>query len=109
MNQNQTESKPPSVEEPREEGLDETACCASSDTPRTDEFNRRWLQGFGDYPEYARTLERALRNLADAVGAMRVPQTIEDAALQIHVTLGPPLTAARKILSHNSVLSQPNL
>jgi hypothetical protein len=26
MNQNQTESKPPSVEEPREEGLDETTC-----------------------------------------------------------------------------------
>jgi len=26
MNQNQTESKPPSVEEPRDEGLDETAC-----------------------------------------------------------------------------------
>jgi hypothetical protein len=60
MSQNQTESKPASVEEPRDEGLDETTCCASSDTPRTDEFNRRWLQGFGDYPEYARTLERAL-------------------------------------------------
>jgi len=29
MNQNQTESKPPSVEEPREEGLDETACSPS--------------------------------------------------------------------------------
>ena len=28
MNQNQTGSKPPSVEEPREEGLDETACYA---------------------------------------------------------------------------------
>jgi hypothetical protein len=26
MNQNQTESKPQDVEEPREEGLDETAC-----------------------------------------------------------------------------------
>lgn len=31
MLKNQTESKPPSVEEPRSEGLDETACCASSD------------------------------------------------------------------------------
>jgi hypothetical protein len=29
MNQNQTESKPLSVEEPREEGLDETPCSAS--------------------------------------------------------------------------------
>lgn len=29
MNQNQTESKPVSVEEPREEGLDETTCSAS--------------------------------------------------------------------------------
>jgi hypothetical protein len=29
MNQNQTESKPPSVEEPRDEGLDETACSPS--------------------------------------------------------------------------------
>ena len=28
MNQSQTESKPPRVEEPREEGLDETACSA---------------------------------------------------------------------------------
>jgi hypothetical protein len=28
MNQNQTESKPPSVEEPRDKGLDETACSA---------------------------------------------------------------------------------
>ena len=29
MNQNQTESKPPSVEEPREKGLDETPCSLS--------------------------------------------------------------------------------
>ena len=29
MSHNQTESKPPSVEEPRDEGLDETTCCAS--------------------------------------------------------------------------------
>jgi len=29
MNQNQTESKPPSVEESREEGLDETTCSRS--------------------------------------------------------------------------------
>jgi hypothetical protein len=44
----------------------------------------------------------ALRNLADAVGAMKVPQTVEDDALQIHVTLGPALAAARKILPENS-------
>jgi hypothetical protein len=30
MNQNQTESKPQDVEQPREEGLDETACSESS-------------------------------------------------------------------------------
>ena len=30
MNQNKTESKPASVEDPREKGLDETTCCASS-------------------------------------------------------------------------------
>lgn len=29
MNQNKTESKPQDVEEPRDEGLDETSCCAS--------------------------------------------------------------------------------
>jgi ferredoxin len=29
MNQNQTESKPPSVEEPADEGLDKTICCDS--------------------------------------------------------------------------------
>lgn len=34
MNQNQTESKLQDVEEPRDEGLDETACCAS--------FNFEW-------------------------------------------------------------------
>jgi hypothetical protein len=34
MSQNQTESKPPTVEEPREEGLDETPCssCGGSGT-----------------------------------------------------------------------------
>jgi len=31
MNQNQTESKPPSVEEPRDKGLDETTCSRLSD------------------------------------------------------------------------------
>jgi len=30
MNQNQTESKPPSVEKPADEGLDETTCSLSS-------------------------------------------------------------------------------
>jgi hypothetical protein len=33
MNQNQTESKPQDVEEPREEGLDETACSACGNDP----------------------------------------------------------------------------
>ena len=42
MNQNQTESKPPSVEEPREEGLDETTCSPSSDTPETDTAVKTW-------------------------------------------------------------------
>ena len=46
------------------------------------------------------TATAALRNLADAVGAMKVPQTVEDAAMQIHITLGPALTAARKILEN---------
>jgi hypothetical protein len=52
MNQNQTESKPLSVEEPREEGLDETACSAG---PLTAEMIREMLGHIpfdvGDMPD----------------------------------------------------------
>lgn len=44
-------------------------------------------------------LLRSLRNLADAVGAMRVPQNFAEAGLQVSVTLGPALKAARATLA----------
>jgi hypothetical protein len=45
------------------------------------------------------SLEAALRRLADAVAKMKVPQTREDAALLVLVTLGPALDAARSVLA----------
>lgn len=69
-----------------------------------------WLREFAHYSTHvseeneARILEIAdeitllrdtLQSLANAVGAMRVPQTREDAALQVGFTLGPQLQRAR--------------
>lgn len=44
-------------------------------------------------------LKAALHNLTSAVGNMRVPQTIGDAALQVMVTIGPALQEARAALA----------
>lgn len=44
-------------------------------------------------------LRKALRSLCDAVGNMRVPQTIADAGLQLTVTIGPALEHARRALT----------
>lgn len=44
-------------------------------------------------------LEAGLRSLADAVGHMRVPQTLAEAALQVSVTIGPALAHARELLA----------
>ena len=44
-------------------------------------------------------LRKALEGLTSAVGAMRVPQTLADAALQINVTIGPALKRARAALA----------
>lgn len=44
-------------------------------------------------------LRGALLGLVHAVGAMRVPQTIADAAVQINFTLGPPYERAKAALS----------
>lgn len=49
--------------------------------------------------ERMREAEATLQVLADAVGHMRVPQTIAEAALQLTVTLGPALARARAFLS----------
>jgi hypothetical protein len=67
MNQNQTESKPQDVEEPREEGLDGTLCSVSylegalakaktwsihnSSYPHHTKEHEEWLRGYADYPE----------------------------------------------------------
>lgn len=69
------------------------------------------LRGEGHDPHHAalanlsEKLERerdaardALRVLAAAVGSSKVPQTVEDAAMQIFVTIGPALDGARKLL-----------
>jgi hypothetical protein len=44
-------------------------------------------------------LRTVLQKLVDAVGAMKVPQTLADAALQINVTLGPAYLAAKAALA----------
>lgn len=49
--------------------------------------------------ERMREAEATLQVLADAVGHMRVPQTLAEAALQLTVTLGPALARARAFLS----------
>ena len=41
MNQNQTQSKPVTPEQPAEEGLDETTCSVSSETPESDLLIRK--------------------------------------------------------------------
>jgi hypothetical protein len=67
MSKNQTESKPQSVEEPQEEGLDETACSVSylegalakaktwsiHNSPYAHHLpeHNDWLRGYADYPE----------------------------------------------------------
>jgi hypothetical protein len=45
MSEKQTESKPPSVEESREEGLDETACSAFFIRRATPPTHTRWTSG----------------------------------------------------------------
>lgn len=56
MSQNQTDSKPPSVEEPREEGLDETPCCASLPEHHV-RYARAWaLHRDADMPDSAREI-----------------------------------------------------
>jgi len=50
MNQNQTESKPASVEEPREEGLDETTCYAFAATDQRPWWKRRLCRLFPHHP-----------------------------------------------------------
>lgn len=49
--------------------------------------------------EVVAMLHAALEALTSAVENMRVPQTISDAALQIEITLGPVVKAARRALS----------
>ena len=44
-------------------------------------------------------LKRALQVLVSAPANMRVPQTLNDVALQVFVTLGPALTRAQTILA----------
>ena len=112
MNQNQTESKPPSVEELRDEGLDETPCCASSDTPQTDKMIHKWnceathpVKRVIDAVAYAQKLERALRKF------MAVTETGDDGITQMATIEGRvkfyerPRTVraeAHGILSHNA-------
>ena len=48
-------------------------------------------------------LREALKGLVEAVGAMKVPKTIADAALQIEVTLGPAFLAAKAALTTRPV------
>jgi hypothetical protein len=43
-------------------------------------------------------LREALQKLISAIGAMRVPQTKEEAAMQVMVTIGPVLKNARAAL-----------
>ncbi|MDF1778740.1 MAG: hypothetical protein P1V13_22180 [Rhizobiaceae bacterium] len=43
-------------------------------------------------------LRSALETLTRAVGAMRVPQTIEDAAFQVKIQIGPAYENAVQIL-----------
>lgn len=72
-----------------------------SDTPTTDaELGRLYSLGYShpSLHDFCRKMERTLRGLANAVGSMRVPQTVEDAALQVRVTIGPAFTAARTLL-----------
>ena len=68
MNQDQTESKPEGVEEPRDEGLDETICSPSSLTPETDAAVETISLYRGDDldivdPDFARKLETSMRKL----------------------------------------------
>lgn len=44
-------------------------------------------------------LREALTVLTNAVANMRVPQTVEDVALQVTITIGPALEAARAALN----------
>ena len=44
-------------------------------------------------------LTEALSRLCDAVGNMRAPQTKEDVAMLLHITVGPALIEARIALS----------
>ena len=43
-------------------------------------------------------LEKALTQLVDVVGNMRVPQNLAEAAVQVTLTIGPSLTNARQAL-----------
>lgn len=50
--------------------------------------------------ERVRVMEEALRRLADAVGASKVPQTPDEAMVQVLLTVGPALTNARAALGN---------
>jgi hypothetical protein len=58
------------------------------------ESRQRLLDKALDYDR----MRAALKALTDAVASTRVPQTIEDAALQVTVTIGPALTFAQDAL-----------
>lgn len=47
-------------------------------------------------------LRTALQGLVGAVGAMKVPQNMQDAALQVTLTIGPAFDAARAALAESS-------
>ena len=70
MNQNQTESKPEDVEEPREEGLDETTCSPLPPIRNVEEFRAsaaEWEAAMcfstqsDDWPEVKRANEVCIR------------------------------------------------
>jgi FtsZ-binding cell division protein ZapB len=60
-----------------------------------------WMQQaarLGEYQGENERLRAALAGLVAAVEHMRVPQTTEDAALQVSVTIGPALLRAREAM-----------
>jgi hypothetical protein len=59
MSQNQTELKQPNAEEPREEGLDETTCCALRGGPEV------WVIGAWGDSITVTTAEEVMREVRD--------------------------------------------
>ena len=83
MNQNQTESKPPSVEESADKGLDGTPCCVSLSVSERQQLAEILDRRSNEIASFKRDLEHKLaRTIDEFPGSVELAMTREIARLR---------------------------